>query len=194
MSGIEFIDPLKIKSHLPFITFSDDTSGLIEWFIKMRTKGAYNHVMVLRGGEFVSQGNTYSAVDPARYMKPRNRLLFIGIKNVPDAFYETMLASIERKLDLPKHKKAYDWLGIAGQAIGLKWFNDATLQYCSEDVAGHMRKAADRADTIELYKILHKMPKHAHPQELLDYLLKHEDYFYVAGYWDGVIAGKGGHE
>jgi hypothetical protein len=185
---IEQLDPRLIPQvSLPIITFSDHTSGLIEFFIKFRTKGSYNHVMWLtHPGIFVSQGNTYSEALASRYMKPGNRLKFVYIVGLTDVQRNIILESINRKLALPWWKKIYDWIGIFGQAIGAPWFNTPGLNYCSEDVPLHIRSLLQYLQTDDpRYSAILNLPRHPSPQILNEYMKQHPETFKVLGKWEG---------
>lgn len=172
----------------PLITYSDHTSGLIEWFIKMRHGSTVNHVMwLVEPGKFASQGNTYSIADSARYMRKGNRLLFIEIVGLTPVQKRIIQKSIEEKLMLPWYKKAYDWVGIFGQAIGVSAVNIKGLNYCSEDVAVHLKKIAPYVDD-ELANIINGMNDHFHPDAQKEYLLSHPKYFRIYGIWNSDVA------
>lgn len=178
------------KKDLPLIVFSDQTSGLIEFLIKFRTKGSYNHVMMMiETGEFVSQGNTYSKVKTKRYMKKNSRLKFVALKGVTQDGVYAIKKSIEEKLALPWQKKAYNWLGILGQATGIKWLNFPGLEYCSQDVPQHLKTALARCPTgfpAPLDGIIKNIPNNPSPQQLNEYLHDfHSTSFPVYGKWEG---------
>lgn len=184
MPEIIIEDPRELPEDI-YVIFSDHTSGPIEYFIKLRTKGMYNHVMMsISRGKFVSQGNTYSEVDMVRYMKKGNRLFFFSMNNLTQEQRDCIMRSIQRKLSLPWWRKMYDWVGIAGQALGIKFININGLNYCSEDVALHIKSVILylEEEQKDLKDILIKMPYHGHPQELFDYLYKNEDFFKRVAY------------
>lgn len=179
-----------MASDLPLIVFSDSTSGLIEFIIKWRTKGSYNHVMwFINPCEFISQGNTYSKVPMKRYMKPNARLKFVALKGVTQDGIYVIKKSIKEKLALPWHKKAYNWIGILGQAIGLKFLNFPGLEYCSQDVPQHLKIALASCPAgfpAPLNGIIKNIPKNPSPQQFNEYLHDfHSTAFPVYGKWEG---------
>lgn len=184
-------DPRRITAaDLPLIVFSDSTSGLIEFFIKFRTKGSYNHVMwCVNPGEFISQGNTYSRVKMERYMKPNSRLKFVSIAGATQAGIYAIRKSIEEKLAFPWYKKAYNWVGIVGQATGLKFLNFPGLEYCSQDVPQHLKIALARCPEgfpAPLDGIVKNIPDNTSPERLNIYLHDfHSTSFPVYGKWEG---------
>lgn len=182
------IDPrLLTDADAPLIVFSDHSSGFVEWLIKMRTKGDYNHVMwFYRQGFFASQGNTYSEAPLDRYMKHGNRLKFYRLIGITPVQKYLILASIRKKLSLPWWKKCYDWFGIFGQAIGVKWVNTPWLQYCSEDVPSHLKYMAESGipEYENAHKVIMGIQKHFSPQELNDYFKQFPEIFQVYGKWE----------
>ncbi len=185
------LDPLIIPGEdFPLIVFSDYTSGLVEFAIKWKTKGEYNHVMyALRPGFFASQGNTYSEVSLDRYMKDGNRLKFVEVLGLTAVQRKLIVASIKAKIKLPWYKKMYDWIGIAGQAIGVKWINTPGLEYCSEDVPQHLKYMAEKGlpENSALRSVISWIPKHTSPAELNTYFKKYPDFFRVYGRWDSDV-------
>lgn len=182
------MDPEQItENETPLIVFSDMTSGLVEFFIKMRTKGDYNHVMWLnRPGFLASQGNTYSEVPLSRYMKKNNRLKFYEIIGLTVVQKRLIQEHIKKKLAKPFWAKWYDWLAIAGQATGIKKLNVPWLDICSEDVPEAVKYMAKKALDSEslVYKVLMGIPAHESPQGLNDYFKKYPEVFRVYGKWE----------
>ena len=180
-------DPNDIPtSEAPLIVFSDHTSGLIEWAIKMRTKGEYNHIMLfLEQGYFVSQGNTYSVTPMERYMKKGNRLLFVKIKGLTVQQKQRFKESVDRKLSLPWHKKLYDWVGILGQAIGFKNLNINGLNYCSEDVRLHLFQLIPylTEEQSETVKAISEFQAHGSPQDHREVVKKYPNVFELVYLW-----------
>lgn len=184
-------DPNDISSkQAPMIVFSDNTSGFIEWLIKMRIKGEYNHIMLFMDqGHFVSQGNTYSRIEMSRYMKKGNRLLFVKINGLTDEQKKIIHESVERKLRLPWWKKLYDWPGIFGQAIGIKRLNINGLNYCSEDVRLHFIKVIPSLTESQsnIVKALSDLKKHGSPQDHRETVKRHPKVFELSYLWQSDI-------
>jgi hypothetical protein len=167
----------------PLIVFSDHSTSIISWLIKVRTKGTYNHVMTqISDGVVASQDMVFATKDLSKYQKEGSRLLFVEIIT-NDRAKEAILKSVQAKLELPWHKRRYDWLGIVGQITGLKWFNRKRLEYCSEDVVEHLN-AGYSEYTDELKKIIITLPKHEHPEGIKDYLLSYPEFFRIKFTWD----------
>ena len=168
----------------PLIVFADHTYGWVEAFIKMRTRGQYNHVMLaIAPDTFASQGGRYTKQPFSSYMKAGNRLKFVRIIGLSKVGAAKILSSVENKLKMPWYRKRYDWLGIFGQAIGIKKVNNPWLEYCSEDVAVHIKECAkyfsDKHKTV-----LELIPAHGSPQDLNEYVKKYPSLFETYLRWD----------
>lgn len=174
MSDRKFIDPTKFKyDDLPLIVLSTHSSGLIQWLIKWRTKSNYNHAMVMiHPGEFASQGNTFSSVNIERYMTKYSRLKFFRIKDIGFSARQEFIDEVKKDLKASWWKRSYDYLGILGQAIGIKKINNPWTQYCSERV----RKL------LNFIMNLIGLIKNPSPEDLNIYM-KQDDRFEVVGYW-----------
>jgi len=180
------IDPKEIKQEdLPLIVLSDKTSGVFSSFIKIWTKGYYNHIMWLhQEGLLASQGNTYSEVGLDRYMGPGMRLKFWKVKELTAVQGRLILTSIKQKLALPWYKKLYDWVGIIGQTIKIKVLSTPGLDYCSEDVPEHLKKLIPYLGDENLKKVLINLPTHGSPADLNRYFKENEEHFEMYGKWD----------
>ena len=186
MEGQKFNPANIFPADLPLLVFSDNTSGLIEFFIKFCTKGDYNHVMwANRPGYFASQGNTYSEAPLSRYLKRGNRLKYVEVIGLTPAQKQLIKASINKKLALPWYRKMYDWLGILGQAINVKRINTPWLDYCSEDVPQHLKFVAQYLQDDDLKKkVFLGIPYHLSPQGLNEYTKKYPEVFRTYGKWE----------
>ncbi len=168
----KFVNPYRFKDDdLPLIVLSTHSSGFIQWLIKFKTKSNWNHIMLqLNKGRFVSQGNTFSSIPLDRYMTKYSRLKFWRIKELPFSQKNKLADLVNKDLKSPWWKRRYDYLGIIGQAIGIKQVNNPNTMYCSERVAKYLRK------------ILDGIPAHPSPEDLNKIFKKHKR-FEVAGYW-----------
>jgi len=138
---MKIIDPYSIHySDLPMVVFSDDIRGFIPWAIKARTNGSYNHVMWMTDpGYFISQGLTYKEIPMEKYMTKKHRLKFWSLATLGDQNKSNIQRHINDKRDQPWWKNLYDFPGILGQAIGVRWFNLPWKEFCSEDIARGLR-------------------------------------------------------
>jgi len=168
------IDPLKIpQEDLPLIVLSDHSSGFVQWAIKSRTKGNWNHAMVcLKQGTFDSQGNLFSRIPMSRYMTEHSRLKFWKIKDLTVEQKALIRLRIIKRLNLPWWKRRYDYSGILGQFLGLRWINNPFTAYCSEQV---------RQDFLENIVTIAKHPSPAD----LNRRFKRHPWMEVYGIWNG---------
>ena len=159
------IHPYKIpKEKMPLIVLSDHTSGFVQWAIKFRTQAAYNHIMLqLFPGEFVSQGNTFSAVPLERYVKKNSRLKYWIIKDIKECEINRIGQMVHADLRGSWWSKKYDYTGIIGQLLGLKKFNFPGKMYCSERVARYLYQ-------LEGFE---NVPRHGSPKDLNEYFKGH---------------------
>jgi len=160
------------KDKMPLIVFSDHSSGWIQFLIKWRTKGNYNHVMLmLEPGEFVSQGNSFSKCPISRYMTDKSRLKFYRITDLTEADIALLYGMVEDDLNGSWWSRHYDYPGIIGQALGISKINSPGRMYCSERVAKYLRAL-----------LLQGIPKHPSPAELNE-VFKNHARMQVFGRW-----------
>ena len=90
-------------------------------------------------------------------MTPEQKKKWIGIVRVD--------------LNAPKKFRAYDWLGLIGQLLHIRWLQDKRRRYCSERVAEHLRFALD-----------FKIPKQPSPSEINNVFVDMPDMI-IKGYY-----------
>ena len=120
-------------------------------------------------------------------MKPGCRLKFWFIQHLTPKQSQLIIDSIERKLSLPWYKRLYDWVGIFGQTVKLRFISTPGLDYCSEDVPEHARDNRELLMDIthkETKIALMNFPKHASPPALNKYFKENPAVFEVFGKWD----------
>lgn len=178
-------DPrLIIQDDLPLIVFSDRAFGLIAFLIKWKTAGDYNHVMLaLRPGKLVAQTNFYAEVLMEVYMQKSCRLKFVSLKNLTPIAKNMLYESVARRLKAPWWTRGYDWLGVFGQAIGVKWIQTPGLEYCSEDVIFHLKSIMNEMPEFDRM-VINSIPKQASPQELNEFVKRYPEVFTVYGKWE----------
>lgn len=160
-----------IHNDFPLFVQSGDMRGFMGWGIKIRTGSNWNHSMVMRRPFYVcSQGWTYKEIPVRRYFKKYIILKFWKCKDINVQERYMILRKIEDDLKLPLWKRIYDFPGILGQAVGLRWINMPFLNYCSERVAGRVKI------------LIPDLKKHPSPEDL-DTAFKKSERFEVAGYW-----------
>ncbi|HPP02282.1 MAG TPA: hypothetical protein PLX83_16990 [bacterium] len=114
----------------PCIVLSDNLKSWFSQKIKQHTKGQYSHAMWWspRHHAFISQGWRLEAVPPEKYCDEYHRLKFYYNPDLCDDRIENILDNQLKK------RQRYDWLGIIGQWLGMKWINFPCRNYCSEAV------------------------------------------------------------
>jgi len=167
---MKIIDPLKIKEKdLPMIMLTDNLRSFISWGIRHHTKGNYSHIgFIIHPKMFASQLLTFKEVPIENYMKPYYRLKFF-IVNLDKKKREEIIKTVEELLNQPFYKKTYDFLGILGQFLNIRFINDPFHHYCSEIVADVLRK----------YIILPLKPS---PSDLNRIMSKNDNFRYY-GHW-----------
>ncbi len=172
------------------IVFADHDYGIIASIIKGRTKGKWSHVMLeVEEGIVATQGFTdYVKVPLINYMKDGNKLKFIELDGLTDVGIQAVLDSVNKKLALPRWKRGYDFLGLIGQATGIKWIQDPWHEYCSEDVPGHLVKAfkavGEAGFPFNLNIAVNDMPKRMSPAEFDLWQKNYKRFFPLGGYWN----------
>lgn len=174
----------------PRIVFADHNYGFISQLIKGRTKGNWSHVMwEIEPGIVATQTFTgYKKDKLAAYMKPGNRLKFIELDGLNQSGRDAILKSIKDKLAKPWWKTRYDFLGIIGQATGLKFIQNPWLEFCSEDTPAHLIKAYKEVGETGFPDpwpgIIQSLPKEMSPQSFDEYQKRFKKWFPLAGYWN----------
>lgn len=166
-----FIDPTRdvAETDFPVIVFSENCRSIISWAIRIRTGGEKNHVMIMTGAGYVAtQGFLgYKRLPIADFMRVGEKLKFVSIAECcTDAEKSAIKMAVEIDLARPWYRTAYDFLGIAGQLLGLKFINNPWKDYCSEIVAKYCKLVKSMAGQIpykpnpeELNEALKKIPR-----------------------------------
>ena len=138
----KFIDPTSdiVEADLPLIVFSDDRQGFVGWKIKSHTKANYNHQMkMVRLGFVVTQGITYKEIPIQEYMRSNQFLKFWRYDLLTEQYRQLIKEAVERDLNAKWWRRSYDFLGIVGQALHIRWLQSPFQKYCSEREASHWR-------------------------------------------------------
>lgn len=166
------INPLLLKG--PIVMLADDRRGLLGFLIKSHKHGGnYNHICEINDmGRIASQDFVgFRERSISNYIKPHYFLKFWEVKDMPVEQKESWLAIIQADLDAPWKTRRYDWLGIIGQFLHIRWLQNPHTKYCSERVASHLRIALGM-----------EIPFQPTPSELNE-LFKKNDKMKVTGYW-----------
>ena len=149
------INPYSIKAaDLPKIILVDDRKSLFGKAIKWHTKEKYTHVMEMHKEMKVASQDLggFKERSLEDYLQPHITLKFCSYQDESPIAYkkrEKWKESIQADLTPPpgffakiKHfwQNRYDFLGIIGQLLGVRWINNPWKKYCSERVARRMRK------------------------------------------------------
>ena len=138
---MKIIHPLDItESDLPLICLTDDRRGFLSWIIKHRTGRNYAHIMEMaRLGYFASQNfGGFKEVPVVNYIKPQIILKFWKPK-LTDEQKALWLSMVYADLKAPWINRKFDWLGVIGQALGIRWLQSPFMQYCSERINARLR-------------------------------------------------------
>lgn len=139
---MKIINPLIIpKEAFPILVLSDDVRGLFSLTIKIHAHGNYNHTMwLIEPNVLASQGLwLYKRVALKNYMTGKHRLKFWQ-PDLTGVQKQELIKTVNNSLNQPWWKRTYDYVGIVGQAIGIKSLQIPFQNYCSERDANYIRK------------------------------------------------------
>jgi hypothetical protein len=137
------IDTIEITD-LPLLVLADGPRSLFSFAIKVHQRGYYGHAMWLyrldKEGEPIcaSQGWTFKEVPLSKYFKKSYIKLWRSRNWGADERY-IVRRRIDSMMQRPWWKRRYDYLGILGQAVYLRWVNFPFRDYCSESAAKPLR-------------------------------------------------------
>lgn len=124
------------REDLPLVVLSDNLRGLLGWGIKRHTQGSYNHAMWFWWpGQVASQGLFYRNVPLEKYLRGQHRLKFWHNPSWDWFDVRAIRNAIRFRLSDPWYRRLYDFRGIVGHCVGLRWIQSPWRYYCSEDVA-----------------------------------------------------------
>jgi hypothetical protein len=164
-----FIDPKEItESQLPIIILEEDRQGMFGWAIRWHCKDNYNHAEIMvHPGKVASQNpGGYKEWPIDKVMTSRAFLKFWQFDPVDHSEIDIIREAVEKDLAKPWWKRRYDFLGILGQAVGLRWIQSPWGKFCSESVAANLRLIPrlqavipPRPSPAELNQIFKTMPE-----------------------------------
>ena len=138
---MKIINPLEIPERdLPLIVLTDDRRSLISWIIKARTKRNYGHVMELYRPDWYASQNFggFKEVPIIKYIKPQI-ILKLWKPILTDEQRKLWISMVRADLRAPWINRRYDWLGVIGQALGIRGLQIEAMKYCSERVNARLR-------------------------------------------------------
>lgn len=165
---------LNIKDEdFPVLVFANQDANLVSFLIDWKTKSSYNHVMWMhKRGKLASQGGFYKEILLVDCLKKGRRLKFFRFKNILKSYKTVLLYKIQKELEMPWYDRMYDFLGIFGQAIGLKFINSPFRNYCSERVGNDLRV------------ILKDVPVFPTPHDINEFCISRPEDFELLGIWE----------
>ena len=166
-------NPLEIKEEdMPVQVLAHQKGSWLGRLIQLRTFSEYSHSMIMvRPGYVVSQGFlVYKEIPLKVFMDKGYSMKFWAHTGLSVVERFQIISAIDCELKKAWWKKRYDFLGIFGQAIGLRWLNVPWAYYCSERDASFWRI------------ILKAMPKRPSP-EGIDSFFRGILSARVLGYW-----------
>jgi len=117
---------------VPSIVLTSNLYGFFAWRIRVHTKNAYSHAMILhKRDKFASQDKKFQSVPIEDYLSGKFRIKIWYSPKWSIKECDNMLKKVNE--DLEKGGK-YDWIGIIGYFLGLKYINSKNRNYCSEHV------------------------------------------------------------
>lgn len=127
----------------PAIVLTDCLKSFISRRIKHHSHGHYSHAMLLLpDGRLISQDWTLREAVWATYLDGAHRVkLWTSPAWRKPRAVRDITKAVNAYLDAPRERRRYDWLGIIGQYLGLRWINFGHRTYCSEWCAAVLRKA-----------------------------------------------------
>ncbi len=165
----------------PAIVLTDNLFSFFAWAIRKHCHGFYNHsCWLLRAGVVVSQDGTLSKKSLRQYLKGKNRVKIWRIKDLTQE--QENLIRVQLEADA-KSGRWYDWLGIFGQLLGVRWLNFTGRSYCSEHAVGILKLVKPKSA-----RSLGEQPR---PAEMDLHLRNHLNEYEVAGIYDPYEDGIG---
>ena len=116
-------------------------------------------------------------------MTKQRRLKFWMIKDLTAEEEKLIRRRIAERLELPKWRRRYNYLGIFGQATGLRWISSPWVPFCSQQVFRDVLKDIVTSSFLRNGEII-ELPKNPSPKDLNEYFKKHLR-MEVYGRWDG---------
>ena len=174
----KWINPKELtETNLPVIIFEEDRQGLFGWLIRWHDKDNYNHIEIMVNlGKVASQNpKGYKEVPLEKYMLKRVFMKFWQFDPIDRKEIDIIKEQVGKDLAKPWWARRYDFLGIIGQAIGLRWIQSPWGKFCSESVAANLRLIPRLRDII---------PKRPNPSELNKILKTMPDMKLLGYYWE----------
>ena len=175
----KIINPWGIKqSELPMPILIDNRRSWFSFKVKAHTGGNYNHIAIMhKYGVIASQDpKGYREIPIKNYMRPEFIMKFWHIKELTPIQRTQVIDEVIKDLRVGKWnwKNRYDWLGVIGQLIHVRWINDPWRKYCSERVRKYLIN-----DPVKIW-----IPPHPTPSDI-NTVFNKSTKMEVRGYWIG---------
>lgn len=121
------------EADLPLMVLSSHATNFFAFGIMLRRKSVWNHFMWMhKPGMLASQDIYYKEINVSKYFGYDRRLKFWHNPNWNTLDKIAIQTKIKYWLDQPKFRTRYDFMAIAGQALGLFWFQNPATRICSD--------------------------------------------------------------
>jgi hypothetical protein len=162
-----FLEPKDVRhideTLLPCLVLTDNLMSFFGLITRKHTKNHYTHGMWMdKPGEVASQNWFYERCLIDEWLDGRFRVKLWRNPNWTQGQKDRIVSRINAKLALPKWKRLYDLLGVAGQGLGLDWLNIPWLDYCTESASEILRSVETMFTKV-----------HADPGDMDRFFLEH---------------------
>jgi hypothetical protein len=167
---------------------TDFDGNVIDFRTDIKGIHPFCHSMIaIDQGQFVTQWpNGYFEIPMAKYMTPNTYLQFTTLVNSNPAFVEAFRTSVLAKLNGPWWRKAYNWVQILGQAVGLPWLSFPGLDDCTMDVIFHLKSVSIHLPMPD-NEIIQVIPNNCNPEQFADIKMQNPSVFNILGAYDSSI-------
>jgi hypothetical protein len=189
-------DPrLILQADMPLLIDCNQTDAVGD-AIDFRTdiKGIHpfaHSMLMIDAGQVVSQSPAgYQEFKIDLYMTANTYMAFTELVNSNPAFVAAFRKSVLDKLNGPAWRKAYNWIQIFGQIIGLPLLSWPGLDDCTMDVIYHLKAASYCLPRTD-YQVIQGIPNNCNPEQFADIKINNPTVFNVVYTYDssaGVIA------
>jgi hypothetical protein len=124
-------------THCPVIVLTDNLRGWISNRIRRHTKGRYSHVLwAHKPGRGAEQAWRFQEIKISEYLQGGHR---VKLWWNPDWTVQDRVLIRNEIDDRLTRRGKYDYLGILGFALGVRWLNYGWREYCSEAAGAILR-------------------------------------------------------
>lgn len=113
-----------------------------------------------------------------KYMTPGTKIYCFSFKDMTPQAYQAMCLIISEKLG----KQGYDWLQIAGQALGLDFLHMPGTEDCSEEGIREMKGIAPFL-SLPTKNLIDSLSNQSNPQQVINFCLNNPAIINFDGMW-----------